>query len=251
VTSKADRHEAGKAPLPGRVQVPRAGRPTRGPAPSYSLAQVAEAAIEIADRDGIEAVSMRKVAASLGTGAMSLYRYVDSKDSLCALMLDHIHGETTLPAPVGDWQQDLRTVASRLRDTQRKHSWLARIAAGRPAMGPNMLVIFEHAMSVLDGLGLSIEDMLGIFSMIASWVGGFVQEELAEQEARRNMGIDETEWDKRLSDYLEQLTAGGNYPYFARVLREGVDHDFQTRFERGLDRIIAGIAATLPARPAS
>jgi AcrR family transcriptional regulator len=232
--------------LPGRVRVPLATKPTRGPAPSYSLAQVAEAAITIADRDGIEAVSMRKVAASLGTGAMSLYRYVENKDSLCALMLDHIHGETKLPAPVGDWRHDLRTVAGRLRDTQLKHPWLARIAAGRPAMGPNMLVIFEYAMAVLDGLGLSIEDMLGIFSMVASWVGGLVQEELAEQEARRNMGVDETEWNKHLAAYLERLTGSGAYPYFARVVREGADHDFQTRFDRGLDRIIAGIAATLP-----
>ncbi|MFG2044485.1 TetR/AcrR family transcriptional regulator [Dactylosporangium sp. NPDC048998] len=251
-TRKSDTRAAptvGKGRLSGRVQVPLATKPARGPAPSYSLAQVAEAAIEIADRDGIEAVSMRKVAASLGTGAMSLYRYVENKESLCALMLDHIHGETKLPPPVGDWRHDLRTVAAQLRDTQLTHPWLARIAAGRPAMGPNMLVIFEHAMAVLDGVGLSIEDMLGIFSMVASWVGGFVQEELAEQEARRNMGIDEVEWNKRMADYLERLTSGGEYPYFTRVVREGADHDFQTRFERGLDRIIAGIAATLPEKP--
>jgi hypothetical protein len=115
-------------------------------------------------------------------------------------------------------------------------------------MGPNMLLIFEYAMSVLDNLGLSVEDMLGIFSLVSSWVGGFVQEELAEQEARRNMGIDEEEWNQRMAANLEALTSSGYYPYLTRIVREGADRDFETRFERGLDRIIAGIVATLPGK---
>jgi AcrR family transcriptional regulator len=239
----------GKGRLSTRVRVaPQSARPSRGPAPTYSRAQVAEAAVAIADRDGMETVSMRKVAAALGTGAMSLYRYVENKDSLCELMLDHIHGETRLPEPTGDWRQDLRAVARILRGTQLKHPWLARIAAGRPAMGPNMLLIFEYAMSVLDDLGLGVEDMLEIFSLVSSWVGGFVQEELAEQEARRNMGIDEKEWNQRMAANLESLTSSGDYPYLTRIVLESADRDFETRFERGLDRIVAGIDATLPGK---
>lgn len=226
--------------------IPPRERSGRGPAPSFTRAQVAEAAIRIADEQGMNAVSMRKVAAALGTGAMSLYRYVDNKDSLCLLMLDHIHGEVVLPEPTGDWRRDLHTVAGHLRDTQRKHPWLARIAAGRPAMGPNMLVIFEYAMAALDGLGLTIDDMLGNFSLVASWVTGFVQEELAEAEARGNLGIDQAEWDRRMAASLETLLAGGAHPYLARVVREGADHDFDTRFERGVDRILKAVEASLP-----
>ena len=227
---------------------PRAGaKPVRrGPAPSFTRAQVAEAAIRIADEQGMDAVSMRKVAGVLGTGAMSLYRYVDNKDSLCMLMLDHLYGEVVLRDRSGDWRKDLHTVADHLRDTQRKHPWLARIAAGRPAMGPNMLQIFEYAMASLDGLGLSIEDMLGNFSLIASWVTGFVQEELAEAEARRNLGLDKAAWDERMAASLQSLLGSGDYPYFARVVQEGADHDFDTRFDRGIDRIIKGIEASLP-----
>ncbi|MEU8242487.1 TetR/AcrR family transcriptional regulator [Actinoplanes missouriensis] len=232
---------------PGRPRViaPQT-RASRGPAPGFTRAQVAEAAVRIADEQGMAAVSMRKVAAALGTGAMSLYRYVDNKESLCALMLDHIHGEVVLPERTGDWRADLRAVAHHLRDAQRKHPWLARIPAGRPAMGPNMIQIFEYAMGVLDGLGLSIEDMLGTFSLISSWVTGFTQEEFAEAEARRNMGVDDAEWERRMTTALESLLSSGDYPYFARVARAGADHDFDTRFERGIDRILAGVQATLP-----
>ncbi|RKR91241.1 TetR family transcriptional regulator [Micromonospora pisi] len=232
-------------PAAVRVSLP-APTSSRGPAPTYSRAQVAAAAIRIADEQGIEAVSMRKVAAALGTGPMSLYRYVDNKEALCELMLDHMFGETELPEPTGDWRVDLAEVARSLRRSQLRHPWLARIAAGRPAMGPNMLEIFEYGMSVLDRLGLDIADMLEIFSLVSSWVGGFVQEEVAELAARRDRGMDEREWRRGMARHLETLTGGGDYPYLARVMRAGADRDFDTRFERGLDRIIAGIGATLP-----
>ncbi|MEV4629694.1 TetR/AcrR family transcriptional regulator [Micromonospora sp. NPDC049523] len=238
----------GPAPeLPTSVRVSLPAPPSsRGPAPTYSRAQVAAAAIAIADEHGIEAVSMRRVAAALGTGPMSLYRYVDNKEALCELMLDHMFGEAELPEPTGDWRADLAEVARSLRRAQLSHPWLARIAAGRPAMGPNMLDIFEYGMSILDRLGLDTADMLEIFALVSSWVGGFVQEEVAEQAARRDRGMDEREWQRSMSRYLETLTGGGNYPYFTRVVRAGADRDFDTRFERGLDRILTGIEATLP-----
>ncbi|GLW11899.1 TetR family transcriptional regulator [Microtetraspora sp. NBRC 13810] len=221
----------------------------RGRPPSYSRAQIAEAAIAIADEHGIDAVSMRKVAAALGTGAMSLYRYVENKQALCQMMLDHIVGEIGLPEPTGDWQADLRAVAERQRATQLAHPWLAGMAAGRPAMGPNVLRMLEHSMAVLDGLGLSLEDMLETYSLVSSWVNGFVQEELTERDIRRGTGLDEQGWQRSLAPHLETLTANGEYPYFTRILREGADHDFDTRFTRGLTRILTGIAATLPPTP--
>lgn len=244
-TSDSTRDAPPALPLSVRVSLP-APTSSRGPVPTYSRAQVAAAAIGIADEFGIEAVSMRRVAAALGTGPMSLYRYVDNKEALCELMLDHMFGETELPEPTGDWRVDLAEVARSLRRAQLSHPWLARIAAGRPAMGPNMLEIFEYGMSILDRLGLDTPDMLEIFALVSSWVGGFVQEEIAEQAARRDRGMDEAQWRHGMARHLETLIGSGDYPYLARVARAGADRDFDTRFERGLDRILAGIEATLP-----
>ncbi|PZG23514.1 TetR/AcrR family transcriptional regulator [Nonomuraea aridisoli] len=220
----------------------------RGRPPGYSRAQIAEAAIKIADAEGVEALSMRKVATALGTGAMSLYRYVKNKEALCQLMVDHMVGQAVLPERTGEWRTDLRALAVAQRMTQLAHPWLAGIAAGRPTMGPNTLRMLEHGMSILDGLGLSLAEMLEIYSLISSWVNGFVREELTEEAVRERSGLSVQEWRQNIAPYIENLMSSGDYPYFTRIVREGIDHDFDMRFERGLDRIIAGIAATLPSR---
>jgi AcrR family transcriptional regulator len=221
-------------------------QPERGRPPGYSRVQIAEVAARIADEQGIDAVSMRNVAAALGTGAMSLYRYVANKDALCQLMVDHITGATEIPEPTGDWSADLRAVAHLQRTTRLAHPWLAGVAAGRPAMGPATLRMLEHGMSILDGVGLDLNEMLDTYSLISTWVNGFVQEELAEQDLRRRFDMGEQEWHRNIAPFVDRLTDSGEYPYFARITREGADSDFDTRFDRGLDRIIAGIAATLP-----
>lgn len=236
---------ATEAPAETRLWMPQK-RSARGRPPGYDRAQIAEAAIKIADEEGIEALSMRRLAAALGTSAMSLYSYVASRGELCHLMRDHLAGDVQLPEPTGDWRADLQAVAAQQRISQLAHPWLATIAAGRPAMGPNTLRLMEHGMSILDGLGLDLEGMLETYSLISSWVNGFVQEELAEREAQRRAGVDEDQWRARIEPYIDQVTKSGEYPYFTAIVRAGIDRDFDTRFRHGLDRLIAGIASTLP-----
>src|SRR2546429_919999 len=87
-------------------------RPLRGPQPAHSRADLVAAAVRVADAEGIAAVSMRRVAAEIGAGTMSLYRYVSRKDDLLDLMVDAALGEMDLPdAPSGDWRADLRLLA--------------------------------------------------------------------------------------------------------------------------------------------
>lgn len=226
----------------------------RGPAPAYSQQSIAKTAIEIADVHGIEAVTMRSVAGALGTGAMSLYRYVDGKDSLHDLMIDEALGRIVSESGAhpreqfrGDWRADLRMVARGNRAVQLAHPWLPRLTATRPPMGPNMLSIVEAAMSILDGIGLEVDDMMEICNLVINWVTGFVQDELGRLEEQRRTGLSEQELQARQAPSVENVLERGEHPYFARIVREAQHRSADERFERGLDRLIAGIEASLPA----
>ncbi|WP_199431862.1 TetR/AcrR family transcriptional regulator [Qaidamihabitans albus] len=238
---------ADESSLPARVRVwLPAEKRGRGPAPAYSREQIADAAIRIADEHGLEAVSMRKVAAELGTGAMSLYRYVENKECLHELMADRMLGRQEWPELTGDWREDLRDLARGARAILLAHPWLTEIWTGRPVMGPNMLAGLERSMAVVDGLGLDIDAMFEIVGLLNTWVTGHVQTELA---TRASFG-DVEEWQRRMGPYVAMLADSGDYPYLTRIVREAAapHADPDERFERTLGRIIAGIEATLPGR---
>ncbi|WP_232376726.1 TetR/AcrR family transcriptional regulator [Amycolatopsis aidingensis] len=235
--------DAEQLPAQVRLWLP-AEHGSRGPAPGYSRDQIADAAIALADEQGLAAVSMRKVAARLGTGAMSLYRYVENKEALYDLMLDRMMGTEPRPELTGDWRLNLRVLAREHRRMYLIHPWLTLIAGGRPAMGPNMLRGLEYAMAAVDGLGLGIDDMLETFEWLNSWVAGFAQREIAEREAWKH--TDPEQWQECMGPYVQSLIDSGDYPYFTRVVCEAEHRDPDERFERGIDRMIAGIEATLP-----
>lgn len=236
----------GDPPLLSRVRVWLPARRSRGPAPAYDRDQIADAAIEIADADGLDAVTMRAVAARLGTGAMSLYRYVENKDALFELMSDRMLGRQDWPPLTGDWRQDLRDVARGQRRALLEHPWLLRVWSGGPTLGPNMLAGFERAMSIVDGLGLDIDEMLETVTLVHTWVNGHVRTEL---DARAYFGDATQEEVKRaMGPYVESIVDSGRYPYLSRMIVEaGSLHlDEEERFERALQRFLAGIEATLP-----
>src|SRR5689334_18132683 len=114
----------------------RPERNSRGPDPAYSREQITAAAVKIADAEGLEAVSMRRIAREVNAGAMSLYRYIGSKDDLIELMIDTVQGEEPLPERSGDWRADITAVADLMRAHLRRHPWLAAVSVGRPTFGP-------------------------------------------------------------------------------------------------------------------
>src|SRR5262245_19164837 len=191
----------------------RAERPLRGPQPAHSRAEIAAAAVRVADREGAGAVSMRRVAAEIGAGTMSLYRYVARKDELLDLMVDAALGELDLPAaPSGDWRADVTLQARQGRAVGIRHPWLGALSAARPPLGPNSLRVMEFALAAVAGLGLDIDGMLRLVGILTAFVRGFVQAELAEEEARRRTGLDEAQWRATHSSYVRSLIKSGRYP---------------------------------------
>lgn len=130
-------------------------QPTRGPRPTLDLDQIARAALDIADREGIAAVSMQRVAGDLDVTKMALYRYVASKTELVAAMIDRAIGPPPdLSEVEGGWRARLEEWARLLTGTWRDHPWIPGVTMGRRVMGPNEVGWVEAAVAVLADTGL-------------------------------------------------------------------------------------------------
>ena len=228
----------------------RPARHSRGPQPAYSRARIAEAAVKIADADGIEAASMRRVAAEIGSRATSLYRYVRNKDELLDLMVDLVMGETQPPAPSGHWRGDLTAIAHHTRAVIKSHPWMIAISAFRPTLGPNSLASMEATLQALDGHGLDIDGMLAIANALSTFARGYAAGEIAEQQAEARSGLGREQWMEIQGRYVEMIRNSGRFPLFMRVVDDAkTPHDphlVQQGFEQGLQCLLDGIAARMP-----
>ena len=180
--ARSSREEAREQRIAGHVQRHR----ERGAQPprrdrGLSRAEIVRAAIAVADAEGPEAISMRRIAREVGAGAMSLYWYVSSKEELLELMLDAIEAEIEVPEPSGDWRADLGTFAHRTRVALRQHRWAVEFIGTRPPSGPNDVRNLERLLSLLDGLGVEdVQLIMGIFMTVATFVIGAVIREAQE-----------------------------------------------------------------------
>ncbi|QFY13354.1 TetR family transcriptional regulator [Nonomuraea phyllanthi] len=226
----------------------RPERPARGPRPAYSRAQITASAIRIADAEGLEAATMRRIAAEIGAGAMSLYRYVPSRDDLLELMADRLQGEIDVEGmPSGDWRADLARYADGLRAMWLRHPWIATVQRSLPSFGPNQLLVIERVMGALDA-HVSIDDNLALMAILNGYVEGAAREEISWAEEVRSSGVSESEWMARSGPYVEQLLKSGEYPIFSKIVMEA--HRFHLsrddQFRHGLQRVLDCIAAALP-----
>jgi AcrR family transcriptional regulator len=230
----------------------RPNRPDRAPAPVLSRDQIAAAAITVADEHGVDAVTMRNVAAVIGCGAMSLYRHVRTKDELLDVMIDTVAGEDGGPpsAPSGDWRTDLHDAARRLRADALRHPWLPQLWNTRLSFGPNTLARLEFALSAVAGLGLPIDQMARTVQTVHAFVHGVVRDELADRQWRASQTAAATAANPSQPDlaaYLQQVIASGRYPNFSRLAIEAHDSpDPDASFEWQLQRILDGLAEAIP-----
>lgn len=226
----------------------RPERPARGPKPAYSRAQITEAAVRIADAEGLEAATMRRIAAEIGAGAMSLYRYVPSRDDLIMLMADRLMGEIDVEGiPSGDWRADLTRYAHGLRAMWLRHPWIATVHRSLPGFGPNQLRLIERVMGVLDA-HVSIDENLALMAIVHGYVEGAVREEISWAEEVRRSGLSESEWMARIHPYIQRLLKSGEYPIFTKIAMEARQPRLSRddRFRYGLERVLDCIATALP-----
>ncbi|WTG93592.1 TetR/AcrR family transcriptional regulator [Kitasatospora sp. NBC_01560] len=217
----------------------RPERTGRGPRPAHSRASIADAAIGIADAEGLDAVSMRRVAAALGAGTMSLYNYVPKKEHLLDLMLDAVVGEYDFTglAPTGDCRADLRRLAHAQLAVMRRHPWLPALVVARPGMGPNALRYTDHFLAVTEPTGLDGSTRLEALALLNGFVCQYAQ---YEQTA-----VAGAKWQADLVGYLTRAAGSGEFPHlavaFATAGPPSTDPD--ATFDRSLTRVITAALA--------
>ena len=209
--------------------------PSRGPKPGLTVDQIVRAAIALADAEGIEAVSMRRLAGELGAGTMSLYRYVPGKAELVDLMLDAVHGEGE-PAGAGSWRVQLEHLARQGWAMHQRHPWAAG-AYRRPVLGPNVIDGYEAMLRALDGTGLPPGDIVNAAELVAGYVDG------AARRAAEDQG-DEQWWSERES-FWERYFDVERYPTLTAMWESDAFEARADAFEFGLQRVLDGIAARL------
>ena len=212
----------------------------RGPRPRHSRREVTEAAVAIADAEGLDAVTIRAVAARLGAGAMSLYSYVPDKQALVYDMVEQVSEELVLPAqPSGDWRADLRGLARQQRALLHRHPWLVEALSHRQPLGPGTLAYLEFTLAVLERIGLEAGAALESTALLNGFVVNLVRSELADAEAA---GADPA-LAAEAGERLRELLASGLYPRFAAALAGGGEPgvDLGEHFDRLIDRVLDGL----------
>jgi AcrR family transcriptional regulator len=206
-----------------------AGRPAQ-----WSRAEITEAALRVADAEGLEAVSMRRVATELGTGAASLYRYVDTREDLLDLMTDATAAEYEHVPPTDDWLADLVAFGEQARAIFRRHRWLAGLTISRPVIGPNGTALIEHFLTLLQGHPSSTGAKMEAFGMLNGITAAFALQEQADPALQaRNLA------------YLGDALTSGKHPRLAMFLSPQAQlplpEEPTDRYPNILARVLAGL----------
>ncbi|MEV6634630.1 TetR/AcrR family transcriptional regulator [Actinoplanes sp. NPDC051470] len=223
-----------------------------------SRAQITAAAITLADAEGLDAVTMRRVASAMGTGPASLYRYVKTRDELLDLMIDAVAAEYRLTPPTpnpradgppeegsragespeaeaalggsaeGDWLGGVVEVARQTRDLMGRHPWLTVAMPLRPTVGPHSLALLEHVLATLAGHPASGATKLQAYAILNGVIG------LIARAEHTGLGDRQAE----LTGYLRQVTREGGHPHLAAALADGRGPD---GFDDVVTRIMTGL----------
>jgi AcrR family transcriptional regulator len=223
----------------------RKERPGRGPKPELTLERIVDAGVALADAGGIQAVSMSKVAAALGTGAMSLYRYVSGKDELLILMVDACYGPPTeRPAEPGGWRAGLSWWARIQLEAMSRHSWAPRVPIPGPPLAPNTVRWLEQGLRTLVGLPLTEVEKMSVILLVS----GYVRNEAtlsADLNASFLAGSTPQQAMTRYGSLLTELTNEQDFPELRTVIDSGFfeaqDDPPDAEFLFGLERILDGI----------
>src|SRR5215471_5871305 len=185
---------------------------SRGPKRAHSREKIAALAIRIADAEGLEAASVRRIAAQLGSGAASLYRYVAGKQDLFDLMADSVLGEDHMPRSRHDWRADLRKAARLYRGMYLRHPWMLTVSGFRMLNGTNLLRWFEFTLSAIDGHGLNIDAMLVLSNTLFAYARGHAASEIGEREASVRSGMSRADWMREQAGFVRSIVESARFP---------------------------------------
>lgn len=229
---------------------PRRG-PDRGD-PELSRDRLVRRAVALADAGGLGAVTMRHLAADLGTATMSLYRHVRGRDDLVLAMADAVLGDAPLPpVPPAGWRARLDLLARAQWAVYRRHRWLPHvISMARPQPLANGMAHTEWALRATEGLGLDRHVRWHVAVTLMAYVRGIATNLEPGAQAVQDTGLSDDEWVDRHRDDFRRMFSTGGLATMAALTGEGaIDLDLETVFHFGLRRLLDGYAALIEGRP--
>jgi AcrR family transcriptional regulator len=228
---------------PKRPPSRRESRP--GKPEGLTLTRITQTALRIADREGLDAVSIRRIAKELGAGAMSLYRHASNKDQILDLLLDSAYGEIVVPSAVsGDWKGDFRDIARQTRKILKRHWWLGPLLTSRPPLGAHYLRWFEFLLAVAGSAGttLGMQTKVRMIGTLFAFVNGAVGYELGEEATNRRHNLTPERKREMAAPVLAPLLATGRYPNLAQFVAHGTGETSDEDFDFGLECVLSGLS---------
>ncbi|WP_406279267.1 TetR/AcrR family transcriptional regulator [Embleya sp. NBC_00896] len=225
--------------------------PSRGPRQGLTVDRIVRAAIEVADAEGLGALSMRAVAQRLGVGTMSLYTYVPGKAELLHVMFDTVLGEAPLPdaAEIG-WRAALEQHARADRALAMRHPWVVELwGPGLLLMGPNLTTRADAVLRTVADLGLTEAEMTNVVQLVDAYVRGVGQVSIDIDRDAASTGVGYEDWWAESTPYLEQLIRPERFPILTRVWTSGAyEAGPDAGFEFGLRLVLDGVQTLIDSR---
>jgi AcrR family transcriptional regulator len=229
-------------------------RTSRKGKPDLSVDRIVRVGIEIADADGLAAVSMRKVAEKLGVGTMSLYTYVPGKAELVDVMVDTVSGETDRTEDVeGGWRGRLTRIAQENFALIVRHPWLLQVATNRAVLGPNVAAKYDYELRAVDGIGLGDVEMDSVLTLVLGHVQGAARGAVEAALTEQHTGLTDEQWWQASAPFLARVFDPARFPVAARVgAAAGEEHGSaygpDHAFTFGLERVLDGVEVLIASR---
>jgi AcrR family transcriptional regulator len=231
---------------------PEAGGKKRGRRQGLSVPRVVEAGIALADAEGLDAVTMRRVAQELGVVPMTLYTYVPDKATLLELMLDRLYLEMPrdVPRPAAPWRERLAAIAEENRRLYAEHSWAATLPASRPPLGPGLMAKYEHELTAFAGCGLDDVQTDSALTYLIGFVRASARAAADTRAAATAGGTTDFAWWQERGPIFELAFDQHSYPNATRVgaaagAALGAAFDPDHAYEFGLQRVLDGLGVLI------
>jgi AcrR family transcriptional regulator len=229
-------------------------RPRRGPKPKLTVAMIVAEAVQLADAEGLSALSMRRIADNLGVATMSLYTYIPSKAELIDLMMDTVHGEVAPPEDTeAGWRARLEYIANANWALYHRHPWMLQVIINRPPLGPLTMTKYERELEAVDGIGLTDLEMDSVINVVIRYVQGAARASIDASQIAQRSGMTDLQWWEASAPTLAKVVDGTKFPLGGRV-GSAAGEEYESAFDParnfafGLPLVLDGIEALVISR---
>jgi AcrR family transcriptional regulator len=229
--------------------------PRRGPRQNLTVDAIVEAATALADDEGLDSVTMRRVAQRLGVAAMTLYTYVPGKGELLDLMLDAAYSRMLRAGTQGrPWRERVEAIAEENRLLFERHPWAITVSTVRPLLGPGQMAKYEHELAALDGLGLDDVELDSALTYVLGFVQSCARALVDARAAQSDSAMTDEQWWADNAPLLGQVLDADAHPLAVRVgtaagQTHGSAYDPRHAYEFGLQRVLDGLGALIATKP--